>query len=88
MNYITNVDPEATLIDFAADINPRRHGSFVAGSGHEVIPPEQVLARAGATPAILIMNPAYTGEIAQSCREFGLNPLFLDASLHELAAAA
>jgi hypothetical protein len=86
VNYITNVDPEAALIDFAADINPRRHGSFVAGSGHEVIPPEQVLARAGAAPAILIMNPAYTGEIAQSCRDLGLSPLLVDASLQPLAA--
>ncbi|GEP41464.1 class I SAM-dependent methyltransferase [Brevifollis gellanilyticus] len=87
VNYITNVDPDATLIDLAADINPRRHGSFVAGSGHEVIPPEQIPARAGHAPAIVIMNPAYTSEIAQSCRELGLEPLFFDASLNPLAAA-
>lgn len=88
VNFITNVDPDAVLIDFAADINTRRHGSFVAGSGHEVIAPEQVFARAGSAPAILIMNPAYTSEIAQSCCALGLNPLFFDASLHELVAAA
>jgi hypothetical protein len=79
VNYLTAVDPDARLVDIAADLNPLRYQTFVASSGHEVIAPSQLLSRVGPTPAIIIMNPAYNAEIAQMCADLGLAPLLLDA---------
>lgn len=87
VNFITNVDPDAVLIDLGVDINSRRHGAFVAGSGHEIIAPEQLPARAGSSPVIIIMNPAYVSEIASACHDLGLDPLFMDAGMNVLTAA-
>lgn len=85
VNYITNVDPDAVLIDFATDINARRHGSCVAGSGHEVIAPQEIASRAGDSPAIVVMNPSYMDEIFEQCMQMGLRPLMLDALMNAKA---
>jgi hypothetical protein len=82
VNFITNVDPDASLIDFAADINPRRHGCFVAGSGHEVIAPEAIASRVGGSPAIVVMNPSYMEEIWKQSVGLGLVPRLMDGLLN------
>lgn len=58
--------------DIAAvvDINPHRHGKFLAGSGREVIAPEGLVALQPG--AILVMNPIYLGEIREQLRQMGL----------------
>ena len=47
----------------AIDINERKHGRFVPGSGQEVVPPERAV-ELGAD-VVLIMNPLYRDEIRQ-----------------------
>ncbi|HSK38520.1 MAG TPA: hypothetical protein VK943_02025, partial [Arenibaculum sp.] len=46
----------------AVDINPLKRGTFLAGTGHPVIGPQDV---AGLAPdRIVIMNPIYVSEVA------------------------
>lgn len=52
------------------DINPRKHGCFVAGSGQEIVPPEAL--RALKPAAVIIMNPAYRDEITRQLRSLGV----------------
>lgn len=56
----------------AVDINPFRHGRFMPGSGHEIIPPE---ALASLRPdRVIVMNPVYVPEITDQLSSMGLRP--------------
>ena len=52
------------------DISPRKHGLHVAGTGHKVIPPDDL---PGVGPdTIVIMNPIYQAEIGATARDLGV----------------
>jgi SAM-dependent methyltransferase len=57
-------------IDSVVDINPYRHGRFLAGSGKQVDSPE--VLRELKPDVIFIMNPIYRGEIQNAVDEMGL----------------
>lgn len=66
-----NVVPEAAGDVVAAiDVNPRKHGRYVAGSGHRIIGPAEL---AGVDPAVVVvMNPMYRDEIAGQLEAAGV----------------
>ncbi len=70
VSYLTTLgirDEVAAVVD----INPHKHGKFLAGTGHEIIAPEALKA---IQPAhVLIMNPIYTPEITRDVRAMGLD---------------
>jgi len=70
-----NVLGAKSEIDYVVDLNPHKHGKFVAGTGQMVVSPESL--RALAPTDIIVMNPIYEPEIAQSVRALGL-----DARVH------
>ena len=49
------------VIEYAIDINPRKKGMFVSGSGQEIVPPE--FLQSYRPEFIIIMNPNYEKEI-------------------------
>ncbi len=67
-----NVDQEVHSV---VDVNPHRHGSFVAGTGHAIISPEQL---ADVDPdVVIVMNAVYCGEIHDMLARMGLKPRIL-----------
>ncbi|MEM9301796.1 MAG: class I SAM-dependent methyltransferase [Pseudomonadota bacterium] len=54
----------------AVDINPRKQGSFLPGSGVAVLGPEAL--EAAPPEHVLIMNPAYRNEIERNLRDLGV----------------
>jgi len=55
----------------AVDINPHKHGMFIAGSGHEIIAPDGLI---NLDPELVIaMNPIYTAEIQHTLDELGVD---------------
>lgn len=52
------------------DINPRKQGCFVAGTGQEIISPESLKDRR--PDAVVIMNPAYEAEVGGTLRSLGV----------------
>jgi hypothetical protein len=53
------------------DINPRKQGSFIAGSGHPVVAPA---ALRDCRPDLVVpMNAVYRGEIAETLRALGVH---------------
>ncbi len=54
------------------DINPHRHGKFLAGSGKQILPPDALCEYK--PDMVIVMNPVYAGEIRQSLQEMDLNP--------------
>jgi hypothetical protein len=54
------------------DINPHKHGKFLAGSGHEIVGPEALVSLR--PDVVLVMNAIYVDEIGDNLRQLGLAP--------------
>jgi len=59
-------------IDCVVDINPNKHGRYVPGTGHQVVPPEALVHRP--PDVVLLMNPIYENEVAAELDALGLSP--------------
>ena len=62
---------EAGQVEFAVDINPHKHGMFMAGTGQEIVAPEFLLAYQ--PDLIVAMNPIYQDEVAFKLRTMGVD---------------
>jgi SAM-dependent methyltransferase len=61
----------ADCIHAAIDINPRKAGTFLAGSGVAVVTPQQ--AAFMDLSHVLLLNPAYSNEVSQMMHERGIS---------------
>lgn len=57
-------------IPYAVDVNPHKHGTFLAGTGQEIVPPD--FLRSYRPDLVFIMNPVYRGEIHATLQEMGV----------------
>jgi hypothetical protein len=54
------------------DINPHKHGKFLAGTGHEIVAPEFLTQYK--PDVVIVMNPIYCDEIRADLGRLGLSP--------------
>lgn len=66
-----NVLGRESGIDYVVDINPHKQGKYVAGTGQRVVSPE--FLRELRPTDVIVMNPIYESEIAESLRVLGLD---------------
>lgn len=59
-----------TNIDSAVDINPNKHGMYMAGTGHRIVSPQEL--QSIAPELVVVMNPIYQDEIAKDIADLGL----------------
>ncbi len=59
-------------IRYVVDINPRRQGTFMAGSGQEIIPADRL--KTIKPDLVIVMNPVYLGEIQALLSGLNLSP--------------
>jgi SAM-dependent methyltransferase len=59
-------------IGCVVDINPYKHGMFIAGTGHEIVPP--AFLREYRPDVVIAMNPIYRDEIGRDLSKLGLEP--------------
>nr|MBP6805780.1 SAM-dependent methyltransferase [Chloroflexota bacterium] len=62
-------------IPFVVDINPHKTGTFLAGSGQEIVAPPYLSANP--PDVVIIMNPIYRAEIGRDLQAMGLNPILM-----------
>ena len=62
-------------IEYVVDINPHKHGTYMAGSGHEIVAPD--FLRDYQPAVVIIMNPIYREEIRHDLQCMGLTPELL-----------
>jgi hypothetical protein len=60
------------VVDSVVDINPRKEGMFIAGTGHRIVSPRGLAAIR--PDAVLVVNPVYREEIDDTLRALGLRP--------------
>ena len=59
-------------IEFAVDINPHKHGKFMAGTGQEIVSPDFLVEYR--PDLVVVMNPVYVEEIERDLARLGLTP--------------
>jgi hypothetical protein len=66
---LTDWDDDRSVTQ-VVDVNPRKAGAFVAGTGHPIGPPEAL--RYSRPNTILLMNPEYQGEVRRLLQSLGV----------------
>jgi SAM-dependent methyltransferase len=56
-------------VQFVVDINPKKQGCFIAGTGHQIVAPDHLLSQPAQT--ILLMNPNYHDEVTALLQSLG-----------------
>jgi len=59
-------------IEYVVDINPKKDGTFIAGTGQQVVSPE--FLREYKPETVFVMNPIYMAEIEGILKEMDLEP--------------
>jgi hypothetical protein len=57
-------------IQYAVDINPYKHGTYIAGTGQEIVAPE--FLKEYQPDIVFVMNPVYCTEIQQDLDQMGI----------------
>jgi hypothetical protein len=57
-------------VSYMVDINPRKQGMFVAGTGQEIVSPD--FLRSYRPDTVIIMNPIYSEEIGGQLERLGV----------------
>ena len=70
VTFLNTVDT-AGAVDVAVDINPRKRGMFVSGSGQRIVSPDELTEVR--PDLVIVMNPNYVGEIGGSLAELGID---------------
>jgi len=60
-------------IEYAVDINPHRRGTYLAGTGQQIVAPD--FLREYKPDVVIAMNPIYRKEIQRDLNTMGLNPV-------------
>jgi SAM-dependent methyltransferase len=70
--FLAALGDDAAGVTAAVDINPFKHGRFMAGTGHRIVAPKELV---DLRPDLVIaMNSAYLGEIGRDLDDLGLAP--------------
>jgi 2-polyprenyl-3-methyl-5-hydroxy-6-metoxy-1,4-benzoquinol methylase len=71
VSFLTTLDIRKG-IDYAVDVNPRRNGTFIAGTGQQIMVP-QFLAQYR-PDVVIVMSPIYLPEIKAQLERMGVHP--------------
>jgi hypothetical protein len=76
VTFCNLADPDAHLIDCVVDMNPAKQGRFVAGTGHPIVAPQQLVERD--VKRVLVLNPNYVVEIRAHVASLSQNVVVVD----------
>jgi SAM-dependent methyltransferase len=67
-----NLMPAGRGVSLVVDRNPRKHGTYISGTGQEVVPPDALRGRSIDT--VIVMNRLYEDEIRAELADLDLAP--------------
>ncbi len=76
-NTFSNLVAGGDVVPYVVDLNPRKHGMFVAGTGARIVPPEFVSEYR--PDVVVVMNPAYESEIRARLAALSVSPQIMVA---------
>ena len=62
-------------VEYAVDINPRKHNKFIPGTGQKIVPPDHM--KTYQPDIVIVMNPLYQQEIQETLSQMNLHPQLL-----------
>jgi len=71
VSYLTTLGVKDE-VSAVVDINPHKHGKYMAGTAHEIQAPSALVASKPAS--VIVMNPIYVPEITAELKSLGLSP--------------
>jgi hypothetical protein len=75
ISFLNAVDPDS-VIKAVVDVNPRRQGSFIPGTGHQIVAPQWL--QDNQPDWIVISNPLYEREIRAMAASLGVQARFVN----------
>ena len=78
VTFLNVLDVPEGIIPCVVDINPRKQGCHVAGTGQMIVPPARLVEIR--PKAVIVMNPLYQTEIGAELRHHGVGATVLTAS--------
>lgn len=69
--FLAALGEAAARVEAAVDINPYKHGKYLAGTGHLIVGPEYLTEHPPAL--VVVMNPVYLEEITADLRRLGVD---------------
>src|SRR5262249_20872422 len=63
VTFANLVDPNCQNIAFIVDMNPQKQGKYLAGTGHGIVAPDELMSYG--VKNVLVLNPNYFGEISE-----------------------
>ncbi|MCP5101264.1 MAG: SAM-dependent methyltransferase, partial [Chloroflexi bacterium] len=73
--FLTTLGLTLDDIQYVVDINPNKTGTFMAGTGQEIVAPD--FLKTYKPDVVIIMNPIYRDEISRDLQAMGLSPEIL-----------
>jgi SAM-dependent methyltransferase len=70
VSFFAGLGEVSKLVDYAVDINPYKHGMYMAGSGHKIVGPEQLVE--DKPELVIVMNPIYLDEMGKELERLGV----------------
>jgi SAM-dependent methyltransferase len=71
--FLAALGDDAALVEAAVDINPFKHGRWMAGTGHRIVAPKELL---DLQPTLVVaMNSTYLDEIGSDLAQLRLEPV-------------
>lgn len=67
---LLNLVKASDAVEFVVDVNPRKQGTFVTGSGHPIVAPAAL--KVEPPDLVLVINPVYRDEIAGMLTSLGV----------------
>jgi len=77
VTFLNTLETQDQIV-YAVDINPRKQGMYLAGTGQQVVPPD--FLQDDQPDVLIVMNPIYEDEIRQLTEGLGFTPEFMCAS--------
>lgn len=85
--FLTTLGISIDWVEFVVDINPFKQGTFLAGTGQEIIHPTRL--KEYQPDQVILMNPMYEAEVRGDLSQMGLTPVITDVekilSQHKVA---
>jgi hypothetical protein len=70
--FLTTVGVTDELLSYVVDVNPRRSGTYIAGTGHQIVAP--AFLKEYRPDVIVVMSPIYIPEIKAQLENLGVRP--------------
>jgi SAM-dependent methyltransferase len=70
VTFLNLLDRESRIVDCVVDINPRKQGQFLPGTGHPIVAPGDLAGRG--VRSVLVMNRNYATEVRATIERLGL----------------